>query len=455
MNNKTPIQFQDLLEYVQDILLSDESVNANKKIIKEFNLSDEQIDILFDILRKIVFKQIELDQLLKALESLNLGEEQTKKIAVEILKKRVLPLSDYLKVNTLSYIKEWGGDIPVDELSELVKTESQGKINVDNVINQITKETGLELQDDVLKNRFKNIVLSFIRDVRGSTETIIVLKRSSKIGGIGLKEEMVDKIMRVLKKEDQRVQTASFPTKKIINTEKAKALMKLPSQKLLELETKVLKITKEKNDPISLLKKNDKQLLVKKTKKIDIKEEKTAQDVEEVIKKFQPQRISPSPVSALKYQPIKENVEEEIKEKEKLPVVSGKNSPVLSRKLEEPNKTMVGGISNRPKIYGPSDELKSISLVDWRRWGTPQEVISKIKEKIDLLADDSLIKKAEGIKAWKESEINNLYLEIGEESINEGNSIEETIKERQKEDRKTLTEEEFNAVVELNQKLRF
>jgi len=46
----------------------------------------------------------------------------------------------------------------------------------------------------------------------------------------------------------------------------------------------------------------------------------------------------------------------------------------------------------------------------------PQEAISKIKEKIDLLGEDSLVKKAGGIKAWKESEVNKLYLELGEES---------------------------------------
>lgn len=440
-NDKASIEFKDLPEYVQDFLLSDETESVNKTLIKNFDLSAKHVNFLFNILRKIVFKEIEIGQLLEELKILELTEEQTKKIAVEILKKRVLPLSDYLKVNTLSYIKEWGGDIPVDELSELVKTESQGKIDADSVVNQIIKETGLELPDDIIKNRLKNIVLSFIRDVRSSTEMAIILKRPLKIGGVGLEQVMVDKIMEILHKQDQQIQDNSLPTKKIVSTEKAKALMKSSAQKLLKAETKVLKLITEKNDPILLPEKKEQQLLeeeenIEAEEDIDAKQEEIVQGVEEVIKKFQPQRVSPLPVSSVESQPIK-------------------NTPVLSRKLEESDKTMVEGISNRPKIYGPSDELRSISLVDWRRWGTSQEAILKIQGKINLLAEDSLVKKSEGIKAWKESEINKLYIEIGEDSINNGRSIEETINQRQKQGQKTLNQEEFNAVVELNQKLRF
>jgi len=443
MNNKIPVQFQDLPEYVQDILLSDESIMANKKIIKGFGLSDEQIDILFDVLRKIVFKQIVLSQLLESLKPLDFDETKTKKIAVEILKRRILLLSDYLKINTLSYIKEWGGDIPADELSVLVKTESQGKINADNIVKQIIKETGLELKDDVLKNRFKNIVLSFVRNVRSSTETAIVLKRPFKIGGIGLEQEMTDKIMDVLQKEDQRAQTVSVSKEKIINAEKVKALIKAPAKELLEVETKMPKIITE---AVKI-----KEPLTPKIQKANIKKEEITEDIEESIKKFQPklEKLSIKEKPKIKIEDVS------MAEIPKAKVALDTESPVFSKTSKRFDKTMVESITNQPKIYGPSDELRSISLIDWRRWGASQEAVAKILEKINLLAEDSLVKKAEGIKAWKESEINKLYLNIGEESINNGKSIEEMINERQEEGRKTLTQEEFNAVVELNQKLRF
>jgi len=434
MNSKTPIQFQDLPEYVQDILLSDKSINANKEIIKEFNLSDGQIDILFDILRKIVFKQIDLNKLLEELEPLGLNKEQIKKIAVEILKRRVLPLSDYLKVNTLLYIKKWGGEIPADELSELVKTESQGKIDADSIVKRIIEETGIELEDDVLKNRFKNIIISAIRNVRSLTEIAIILKRSQKIGGMGFEQETVDKVINALREKTTQSQVSIGREKKFIGIEKSNALIKAPSNKLLDIESKMRELPKPKTN-IKKTKNIEKiKDIPKKTEQVNLEKKRITEDIEEAIKKFQPERITEIP---------------------KAKVTPPTQSPVFPKTLKKPNKTMVESVSNQPKIYGPTDELKSISLIDWRRWGTPQEAILKIQEKINLLAEDSLVKKADGIKAWEKSEVNKLYLEIGEESINNGKSIEETINERQKQGRKTLTQEEFNAVVELNQKLRF
>jgi len=171
-------------------------------------------------------------------------------------------LSDYLKVNTLIVMSKNGEErFQKNELSELVKTESQGKINVDSVIDQIVKEAGLELKDDILIKRFKNIILSFIRNVRSSVETVIVLKRSSKIGGIGLEQEMIDKIMEILRKEDQQAQTVSLPTKKIIDTEKAQALMKRPVKGLLKIETKMLKVLPKEKPLSSKLKKKNRKAI--------------------------------------------------------------------------------------------------------------------------------------------------------------------------------------------------
>ncbi|OQX71758.1 hypothetical protein B6D52_00260 [Candidatus Parcubacteria bacterium 4484_255] len=434
MDNKIPTEFRDLPEYIQDILLSDETRIANEKIIKKFHLSAQQVNLLFDILQGIVFKQIDLNKLLEELEPLGLNKEQTKKIAVEILKRRVLPLSDYLKVNTLSYIKEWGGEIPADELSELVKTESQGKIDADSIVKRIIKETGIELEDDVLKNRFKNIIISAIRNVRTLTEIAIILKRSQKIGGMGFEQEIVDRVINALREKTTQSQVSIDRGKKFIGIKKLNALIKAPSNKLLDIESKMREFPKSKTN-IKKTKNIEKiKDIPKKAEQVNLEKKRITEDIEEAIKKFQPKQVTEIP---------------------KVKVTLPTQSPAFPKTLKKPNKTMVESVSNQPKIYGPTDELKSISLIDWRRWGTPQEAILKIQEKINLLAEDSLVKKADGIKAWEKSEVNKLYLEIGEESINNGKSIEETIKERQKQGRKTLTQEEFNAVVELNQKLRF
>lgn len=195
------------------------------------------------------------------------------------------------------------------------------------------------------------------------------------------------------------------------------------------------------------------------TEKLSGEPEKEINFVQAIDKKPQIKESKPelTPEPELEPQIIKEKkpelpVETELKPKVMIPPAPDLNQapsqPLPAQKEAEKVKV-------KPKIFGPIGELQSLTLIDWRRWGTPDQAINRIEDKINLLAEESLIKKSEAIKAWKESEINKLYLGIGEESINEGMSVAEVITKRQQQSSPTLTEEEFNAVVGLNEKLRF
>ncbi len=131
---------------------------------------------------------------------------------------------------------------------------------------------------------------------------------------------------------------------------------------------------------------------------------------------------------------------------------------ILNRSLSDEaqrERRIVEEVKVTPKIYGPIDELRTVRLVDWRRWRNSREAADRIKDKINLLAEDSLLKASQGIKAWKESEVNKLYIEIGLEALEKEKTIEEVISNRLKENRQALTFEDFNIISELNEKLRF
>ena len=189
------------------------------------------------------------------------------------------------------------------------------------------------------------------------------------------------------------------------------------------------------------------------TEKLSGEPEKEINFVQAIDKK--PQIKEPEP--ELEPQIIKEKKPELPAEAELKPKVMIPPAPDLNQAPSEhlPAQKEAEEVKVKPKIFGPIGELQSLTLIDWRRWGTPDQAINRIEDKINLLAEESLIKKSEAIKAWKESEINKLYLGIGEESINEGMSVAEVITKRQQQSRPTLTEEEFNAVIGLNEKLRF
>ena len=109
-----------------------------------------------------------------------------------------------------------------------------------------------------------------------------------------------------------------------------------------------------------------------------------------------------------------------------------------------------------PKLTGPIEEIRELRLQDWKKLADiPKERAEKIKEKINLLEEESIERKASAIRAWKESEVNQLYLEIGRKSMEQGRSIADVIAERIQQGRSVLSLEEFEVIADLNQALRF
>jgi hypothetical protein len=97
-----------------------------------------------------------------------------------------------------------------------------------------------------------------------------------------------------------------------------------------------------------------------------------------------------------------------------------------------------------------------MKLQDFRRLSRdPNEAIFKIKAKIDLLEGDSFVKRLEGIDAWKQSEPARLYFTLSAEALEGGKPINEVIDGHEAKKEKTLTLEEFHAIMELNKGLRF
>ena len=146
-------------------------------------------------------------------------------------------------------------------------------------------------------------------------------------------------------------------------------------------------------------------------------------------------------------------------EKPKETAVPGRVSMAQARsEASLPGKTRMDDIKYVPKtkLTGPVDELGEMSLIDFRRLSDdPAVAATSIKGKIKLLEEDNYSQRLLGIKAWRESPLYKLYLSIGQESIGEHKSIEAVIIDRLKANAEYLTQEEFNAIMDLNKDLRF
>lgn len=340
---------------------------------------------------------------------------------------------------------------PLTKITEVKKETKKEEllplIDLNQAVDEVVKEINLDFPDKNSETRFKNIIVSFFRDVRTSIETKIIFKRNSQIGGMGLNQETTDRIMEILEKEKPRINKESLKEIPPLSPKVPPSLPK-PAPPPPQPKTVARVEPPQPPQPVPTLQSKiipQFKLPVPVVKQKSVEEKKPLVEPKEDLK-IQPElkippKVSPEAPPKADHQPAETRVE-----KEEMPI---------HRPAPETGKTTVEEIKVQPRVYGPIDELKTITLIDWRRWGSPKEVAKKIQDKINLLAEESLVKKSEGIKAWKGSEVNQLYLDIGVESINQGKSVNEIISQRKQQNKPTLSEEEFNAVVELNQKLRF
>lgn len=141
-----------------------------------------------------------------------------------------------------------------------------------------------------------------------------------------------------------------------------------------------------------------------------------------------------------------------VKQKESVDSRQKNNAPTVDYQKKEMGRVEAW----RQGVAGPVDELRALSLTEFRRLGAnPQESADKVLAKIDLLEDQSLLKKAEGMAAWKQSEVNRLYLSIGERALAEKKPVNQVINELSTENKPYLTQVEFDEVADLNRRLSF
>jgi hypothetical protein len=121
-----------------------------------------------------------------------------------------------------------------------------------------------------------------------------------------------------------------------------------------------------------------------------------------------------------------------------------------------PSKPMMQDIvPAAPRLTGPVEALRATTLVDLRRLSKdPKEACAKIKDKIDLLADESYTRKTEGIKGWMESEVYRTYIEMMGEAL-EGKPMPQVIQGRQAAKKPYLSPEEIQAIAGLSRELRY
>jgi len=366
--------------------------------------------------------------------------------------------------------------------------------------------TALSLHLDVdLAKRLEIVLTSYLKDIRGQADFLELLSRPTKIGGLGLSPDQAKKVLEIAQNEKEKPQTSSS----VMSNNPAPMAKKPGLAGNLKSLSDITSSYKKKFQPqtVAIPPKISSQNYLSLAAESALPQVPAPEVPEEISAPQEPLEIKqPEPPTFLKTEA--NTIQQEsapssssappfaitkIAEKEKTVDVAqtpktkyqtgtlapnfqnivddhlmNKPSAVSKSFFPEDRVSILEPKTNVSLDYqsvqevslshslGPIDELGSFSIDDWRRYKNSNLAAQKIEEKVILLGEESISKKYQGIQAWKQSPVNQLYLTMGREALEtDGVSIAQLIEQKQKENNPYLTLEEFEAVAELNQKLHF
>ena len=284
----------------------------------------------------------------------------------------------------------------------------QKKYSLDKILIKVVDNYKLNLAPE-LKSRLRSIIFNFLRDRRTLIDTQDIFKRPVLEAGLGLEAALADSLTEFLKEIKDKVHEQGG----IVVDEQDQGL-----KAVLQEETKVVLPPVTPKDELSA--------------------------------EMGP--VTPVVKPVLPPADLTEKLDKEINA---INNHAFRNLPRLNRPLKI-GKRGVADVKKDYRLVGPVEELAILNLETFRRLGvTTAERVKKITGKINLLAEDSLAKKSQGIKAWRTSPLYKMYLAVGQSSMEYNLGIGQVIKEYSAQGRDIISVEEFEAISDLNKQLRF
>jgi len=175
-------KFSRLPEAVQDHLYGEVIGELNGIIIDGNDLTDAQKPTLFALIKELLVGAVPLGSVESEVQGrFGLDAAKSRKLALDVLGYRLLPLDGFLG-DVSAAIRVLGGDpasYPTDRV--VVPTDQQPPV--------VTVAMTL---DSHLKERYHSIAESFFRGVRSEAQTLELLQKSFKTGGLELSEPVAE-----------------------------------------------------------------------------------------------------------------------------------------------------------------------------------------------------------------------------------------------------------------------
>jgi hypothetical protein len=378
----------------------------------------------------------------------------------------------------------------------------------DRLADALIAEFGYTTSEEVLRKRLKNNILARLRGVRDNLEAREVLEKSKKIGGLEFTPEQSSALLQLIARKMPQVTVPTtadtphitFPTQRPfalpsrISLEDKKKMTPNPVPSAAAMAPSPASTPSSITPPPIPVETKTKETTVSAVAK-PATAPVTASAVQPVIEEEdglpviryaspKPAVSETAPSGAYDTDPQRPATEVSVRtetaivpEKSPQPVIAPVETQDIPARPEMPlpqpqpytpttppvkqsaaasRKPSLDGVKLVKQSVGPIDELSGMTLIDFRRLSTDPEVaVDKIFAKIELLTADGYSKRLEGIAAWRMSEVSKFYRLLGQASLNNHQSVEEVIADRLKAEKPTLSLTEFEAVMALNEKLRY
>ena len=241
-------------------------------------------------------------------------------------------------------------------------------------VEDVMAKLGFSVVPEVL-GRLKSLVLAKLKDIKSEDETRELLARSIKNGGLGLTEQQVEKIItscRQVEDEENKPET-DVPVLKGKTSDMA-----------LMVEPPELPAVPSTVAPLAYNKMNS----------------------------FKP--VVASAVSAAQKQEVVS----------KLVNNSAASAPIFKLDTRPTMKQSMQDVSASSMEMGPVEEVKSITLIDFRRLsGNPEEAAKRLQQKMFNLQEESFVWYLEALAAYHNSPLYTEYMQAVCQSLAERKSL--------------------------------
>jgi hypothetical protein len=120
-----------------------------------------------------------------------------------------------------------------------------------------------------------------------------------------------------------------------------------------------------------------------------------------------------------------------------------------------PLRPMVDAVRPPVRLSSLADELGQMTLSEFRRLAkTPAQAVEKLQQKFDTLQQESFEHWTEGVQAWRNSPLQQMYLRLVADSFASGKTVSQLVEERSQQDTTLPTPEELGAILDLNSHVR-